>query len=170
MEEQIIVIPLTEATLSNAIQIVLNAGLDTKEEIEHHLNHINAHFVAMDQDKVVGVVGWYKDNVNYANQAMGDLFPGINAYWVGFFAVEKEYRNQGIGKRLLEKLESVVKEKGENTLWVSSVPETKTYYEKHGYILVTTGEINRNPKFFLKKSLLYKFVHINVVDIIFFVQ
>lgn len=153
MDSAISIVPLTENKLNEAIDVVLRAELDTREEIEHHLNHIEAHFVAQDGDIVIGVIGWYQDAVNYANEAMGEDFPGKDAYWVGFFAVDKEYQRKGIGKALLLKLEEVVKAKGTNALWVSSVPETRSYYEMNGFLLVREGEINGNKKFFMVKDL-----------------
>ena len=149
----ITILPLTKDTHKQAIQVVLDAELDTKEEIEHHLEHLDAHYIATDGNKVVGVIGWYQDSVNYANEAMGDKFPGVDAYWVGFFAVDKAYRFQGIGKSLMKRLESVLKEKDVKELWVSSVPKTSTYYEKQGFKVVMRGEINLTPKVFMKKNL-----------------
>lgn len=147
------IISLSKGRFDETVQVVLNAELDTREEIEHHLQHLEAHYIAIDQDKVVGVIGWYQDNVNYANEAMGEDFPGEEAYWVGFFAVDKKYRFRGIGKALLDKLEQIVKEKGVSKLYVSSVPETNTYYEKHGFKLIKEGEISGNHKFFMVKEL-----------------
>lgn len=153
MESKIKIVPLTQERFNEAVDVVLRANLDTKEEIEHHLQHLDAHYIAVEGEKVIGVIGWYQDNVNYANEAMGEQFPGVEAYWVGFFAVEEEYRGQGIGYALLQKLEGVLKEQKVNKLWVSSVPESKEYYEKEGFKLVTTGEISGNQKFFLVKDL-----------------
>lgn len=145
--------PLTQDKFDDAVSVVLRADLDTKEEIEHHLSHTDAHIVALDGNTVVGVIGWYQDTVHYADGAMGKEFPGETAYWVGFFAVDKQYRHLGIGKTLLQKLEALVREKGADTLWVSSVPETKEYYYSHGFSLVMEGTINGNQKFFCKKEL-----------------
>jgi GNAT superfamily N-acetyltransferase len=145
--------PLKITQLEEAVDLIFKLGLDTREEIEHHLKHTEAHFVAMKENKIVGVIGWYQDNVNYANEAMGNLFPGEDAYWVGFFGVKKEYQNKGVGTSLMKHLESVVREKGETELWVSSVPETKSFYEKLGFVLIKQGEISGNRKYFLKKSL-----------------
>lgn len=151
--ENIKIVPLTKGRFNEAVEAVLRAKLDTREEIEHHLQHIDAHYVAMDGGKIIGVIGWYQDNVHWANEAMGAKFPGIEAYWVGFFAVDKEYRGKGIGFALFQKLEEVVKAKGADKLWVSSVPETKSYYERQGFKLVCTGKIGGNQKFFLVKDL-----------------
>lgn len=153
MENDIMIIPLTQARFNEAVELVFNADLDTRDEIEHHLNHIDAHYVALAGNKLIGVIGWYQDNVQYATDAMNELFPGEDAYWVGFFAVDKNYRGKGTGKSLLQKLEDVVKEKNQTDLWVSSVPETKTYYENHGFVLVKRGAINGNEKYFMCKNL-----------------
>lgn len=152
--DKIKIVRLTKDKFNEAVEVVLKAELDTKEEIEHHLRHINAHYIALDKDKIIGVIGWYQDNINWANEAMGDKFPGVEAYWVGFFAVDKDYRGKGIGFALFQKLEEVVKEKGVDKLWVSSVPETKDYYQRQGFKLVATGKIHGHPKFFLVKNLI----------------
>lgn len=145
--------PLTKEKFAEAVDLVFSAKLDTRQEIEHHLKHFKAHYIVLERGKVVGVIGWYQDNVNYATEAMGNKFPGPEAYWVGFFAVDKEYRGQGVGFALLKKLEAVVKKRGADKLWVSSVPETKNYYERQKFKLVMKGKIGINPKFFLVKSL-----------------
>lgn len=144
---------LSKTFFEEAVNLVLGAKLDTKEEIEHHLKHMDAHYVSLDKGKIVGVIGWYQDNVDYASEAMGDKFPGETAYWVGFFAVDKKYRKQGIGYALIQKIEQVIKEKGTNELWVSSVPETTDYYIRQGFNIVMQGKIGGNPKVFLVKKL-----------------
>ncbi|MFH0863992.1 MAG: GNAT family N-acetyltransferase [Candidatus Gottesmanbacteria bacterium] len=153
INKQIKIEKLTEKRFNEAVNLVLVANLDTREEIEHHLKHLDAHYIALDNDKIVGVIGWYQDNVHYANEAMGDKFPGEEAYWVGFFTTDKNYRRQGIGFALLQKLEQVIKEKGEDKIWVSSVPETKDYYQRQGFELVLMGYINGNQKCFMVKKL-----------------
>lgn len=156
MKSNIKIVPLTNEGLNEAVDLVFKAGLDTREEIKHHLEHIDAHYIAVDKNKnnkIVGVIGWYQDNVNYATEAMGDEFPGEEAYWVGFFTVDKKYRKKGIGYALLQKLEEVIRKKKAGKLWVSSVPETKNYYERQGFKLVMRGEISDNPKCFMVKSL-----------------
>jgi GNAT superfamily N-acetyltransferase len=153
MKKGVTISSLTQYRFNDAVRVVLEANLDTKEEIEHHLKHINAHWVALDKDEVVGVIGWYQDNVNYATEAMGKLFPGKDAYWVGFFAVNKLYRNQGIGKNLLCALEDYLKNANIFKLWVSSVPETESYYKKCGFKLFISGKINGNEKKFMVKEI-----------------
>ena len=147
------IVSLTQDRFPGAVSIVLRANLDTKKEIEHHLQHLDAHVIPLEANKLVGVIGWYQDNVHYADRAMGDQFPGEEAFWVGFFAVDKDYQGKGIGTALLKKLEEIVKGKNADLLWVSSVPETKSYYEKKGFVLVLEGEIDGKQKYFLAKRL-----------------
>lgn len=52
---QDMIIPLTQDKLSEAVEVVLIANLDTREEIEHHLQHLDAHFIAIDGEEVIGV-------------------------------------------------------------------------------------------------------------------
>ena len=147
------IVSLTKDRFNEAVAVVLKAKLDTREEIEHHLQIFEAHFVALVDSKVIGVIGWYQDNVHYADLAMGDKFPGEEAYWVGFFSVEKDFQGKGVGTALLQRLEEAVKERKAGSLWVSSVPETRSYYEAKGFKLVLEGEINGRQKFFMAKKL-----------------
>lgn len=84
---------------------------------------------------------------------MGDDFPGEDAYWVRFYAVDPKYQKQGIGKRLLKTIENVVVQKGQKQLWVCYVPKTNTYYERQGFKIVKTGKISGNTKYFMVKKL-----------------
>jgi|SRR3990167_293135 len=144
---------LTKERLDEAIDLVFNAGLDTREEILHHLEHLDAHYIALENNKIIGVIGWYQDDVDYAIEAMGDKFPGENAYWVGFFVVDKNHRSKGIGYSLLQKIEDILKNKGIDKLWVSSVPESRKYYERQGFSFFMEGKIGGKQKYFLVKRL-----------------
>lgn len=154
MNKKVTIVPLTKKRFVEAVDLVIQAKLDTKEEIEHHLKHIDAHFVALDKDKIIGVIGWYQDTVHYATEAMGDKFPGEEAFWVGFFAVDEKYRGQGVGYALLRRLEMVIKDKGTDELWVSSVPQTKDYYMRQGFTVFLQGKISGNSKIFCVKTLI----------------
>lgn len=151
--ENVKIIPLTRDRFDEAVNLVLQAELDTKEEIEHHLKHLEAHYIAVLDGNIIGVIGWYQDNVNYATDAMGDAFPGTEAYWVGFFVVDKKHRGKGIGQALLKKIEEEINMKNVYELWVSSVPETHRYYKKHGFSLVKIGYIGGNEKYFMVKKI-----------------
>ena len=100
--------PLTKIFFSESVNLLLDLELDTKEEIEHHLVDMDAHLIYLNKGKVVGVIGWYKDTVNYAKKAMKDRFPGEDAFWVGFFGVKKEFQNRGIGTKLFESMEKAI--------------------------------------------------------------
>lgn len=153
MNKNVSIAPLAKELFKEAVDLVLRAELDSREEIEHHLKHLDAHHVAVDTDRVIGVIGWYQDNVHYADMAMGEKFPGEEAYWIGFFAVDQPHRGKGIGYALIKKLENVIREKGVSELWVSSVPETKDYYLRQGFSIFMKGEIGGNQKFFMVKKL-----------------
>lgn len=140
---------LTPDRLEEAINLVLAADLDTREEIEHHLQDTKAHFIALSDNKITGVIGWYQDTVDYATDAMGDLFPGMDAYWVGFFAVDKDYRGKGVGFALINKLKQAIKDFKAKELWVSSVVEAKKYYQRQGFKVVTQGDISGRLHYFM---------------------
>ncbi len=144
---------LTKDFFSEAVDLLVDLELDSKEEIEHHLEDMDAHMIYLDEGKVIGVIGWYKDTMNYAKGTMGDNFPGEDAFWVGFFGVKKESQNQGVGTKLFESIESVISDNGATEWWVSSVPDAKGFYESKGFSVVCTGVINGNEKFFMKKGL-----------------
>lgn len=154
ISNKIQIVPLTDEKFAEAVQLLLKANLDTQSEIEHHLQHLEAHYLAMFNKNVVGVIGWYQDNVDYATKAMGSKFPGIEAYWVGFFAVAKGLQKKGIGSKLITKLEQVLIQKGVNQLWVSSVPESASYYQKQGFKYFMKGKIGDSLKIFMVKKLI----------------
>ena len=143
--------PLTKIFFSESVNLLLDLELDTKEEIEHHLVDMDAHLIYLNKGKVVGVIGWYKDTVNYAKKAMTDRLPGEDAFWVGFFGVKKEFQNRGIGTKLFESMEKAISDNGATELWVSSVPDAKGFYQSKGFSVVCTGAINGNKKYFMKK-------------------
>ena len=143
--------PLTKIFFSESVNLLLDLELDTKEEIEHHLVDMDAHLIYLNKGKVVGVIGWYKDTVNYAKKAMKDRFPGEDAFWVGFFGVKKEFQNRGIGTKLFKSMEKAISDNGATELWVSSVPDAKGFYQSKGFSVVCTGAINGNKKYFMKK-------------------
>ena len=144
--------PLSQEKYEEAVALVLAADLDTREEIEHHLQAIDARYVALDSDNtVIGVIGWYQDTVDYATEAMGALFPGEDAYWVGFFTVDANMRGKGIGHSLLTTLQQVLSSKSASELWVSSVPESADYYALQGFSKFMEGKINNSPKVFMVK-------------------
>ncbi len=147
------IFPLSYKTFQQSSDLLFSLGLDTREEIEHHLSDMSQYYVATEREEVVGIIGWYQDNVNYAKEAMGELFPGERAYWVGFFGVASAHQNKGIGKLLIQHLEDILLRMNANELWVSSVPDAAAYYQGRGFYIISSGEIHGNRKIFLKKDL-----------------
>lgn len=144
--------PLTSDRLEESINLVLKADLDTPEQVRHHLEETEKYYIAIKDNKVVGVIGWYQDTMDYATEAMGATFPGKNAYWIGFFAVDKEFQGKGIGAELLKAIEKIVQQKKQKELWVASVVPTKSYYGKHGFAEIHQGTIDGNVMVFMKKE------------------
>jgi predicted DNA-binding protein len=68
---KITVIPLKKR-FEEAVEMALKAESDTREAIEHHLEEIHAHCVALDSTQIVCVIGRYQDNINYTSKAMDD--------------------------------------------------------------------------------------------------
>ncbi len=143
--------PLSKETYQSASDLLFELGLDAREEINHHLDEMQKYYVALEGEAVIGVIGWYQDNVNYAKPAMGDKFPGEEAYWVGFFGVDSKYQGQGIGSKLINFLQRELKAMDAVELWVSSVKESTTYYEAKGFERFVSGSINDRPRDFLVK-------------------
>ncbi len=148
------IVQLSTETYKQSGDLLFSLGLDSREEIDHHLDEMSQYYVALEGDKVVGVVGWYQDNMNYAKDAMKELFPGEEAYWIGFFGVDVDFQNIGVGTELLNYLDKVLLGMKVSELWVSSVPDATGYYLKNGFRNVTTGVIHDSVKVFLKKDLL----------------
>lgn len=101
------IFPLTHKRFDEAVDLVLRAKLDSREEIVHHLQHIDAHYIALDGEEIVGVIGWY-----------------------------------------------TVKAMGADKLYVSSVPQTRFYYQRQGFKLLMTGKISGHLKYFMVKDLI----------------
>lgn len=147
------IVSLTRNTFRQSSELLFSLGLDSREEIDHHLEQMSQYFVALEGEEVIGVIGWYQDNVNYAKEAMGKLFPGESAYWVGFFGVASAYQNKGVGKLLIQHLENILLGMNVNVLWVSSVENAVAYYQKRGFQIISSDEILGNRKIFLKRDL-----------------
>lgn len=96
IEKSATISPLDEGRLNEAIDLVFKTGLDTREEVEHHLRDLGAYYIALDQsDKIIGVIGWYQDNVNYANEAMGKNFPAPKLIGWVFSRLKKNIAARG---------------------------------------------------------------------------
>lgn len=145
--------PLTGERFEEAVKLLVDLNLDSRDEIVHHLKALDAHLVYLNNDEVIGIIGWYKDDVNYANKAMGADFPGEDAFWVGFFGVKKGYQSKGVGTELITAMENNIVRLGAHEWWVSSVPDAKEFYRSKGFEVACTGEISGREKYFMKKVL-----------------
>lgn len=73
------------------------------------------------------------------NKIVGNVFI-VEDGWAAFvfrLAVVKEYRNRGIGKRLMQEAEERIRKKGYNELHIlvhTDETELQGYYEKLGYL------------------------------------
>jgi GNAT superfamily N-acetyltransferase len=82
-------------------------------------------FVAMDGEKFIGCIS----GLAYKN---GEQFNGW-CYLTDLF-VEKEYRSQGIGARLLQMLENKLRQHSINQIWTWTAGyEAPKFYKKQGY-------------------------------------
>jgi N-acetylglutamate synthase-like GNAT family acetyltransferase len=81
--------------------------------------------IALEKEKLVGCVGLWLSDL----QSRQDLSP-----WLSVLYVDKEYRNQGIGKQLIN--QTLAEAKKENVEEIYLFTELKGYYEKIGWQLV----------------------------------
>ncbi len=76
------------------------------------------HFVLYDNELPVAVARYYGDN---------------NPYHVGRIAVKKEYRKNGTGRYLMNKVFEYAKEHGADSLILSAQTRVAGFYEKLGF-------------------------------------
>ncbi|MFK7809359.1 MAG: GNAT family N-acetyltransferase [Saprospiraceae bacterium] len=113
---------------------LMNAGFD-KLSIEEGVALESSErfsFVALIGDKFIGCSSGlaYKNGKNYSGWfLLTDLF------------VEKEYRSEGLGTRLLESIEEQVALLGVKHIWLwTSGDKALRFYSRHGYIKFTEME------------------------------
>jgi N-acetylglutamate synthase-like GNAT family acetyltransferase len=76
---------------------------------------------------------------------------------IGVLFVDEDYRQQGLGKRLLEKAEKDARALGAKLAHLYAFDQTKDYYLKHGYEVY--GVLENCPKeghkcYYLKKNII----------------
>lgn len=149
---------LTEKTKYEARDLVVKADIGPSLRVIKFFNkslrqqHNNI-FLAMVDDHIVGIIGWYIDDGHWAGKSLGKLFPyGNDIYWVSYFAVIEEYRGKGIGKILMEKLFGEMKKKHAKVLWVYT-RKARGFYEKMGFQFVTRTHIESCDHDFLKYEI-----------------
>lgn len=110
---------------------------NSKEKINKRLD-IKDSFVAIEDNKVVSII-YIKDNK------------------ISGFATKINHMNQGIGSRLLEHAEKVIKEKGYDKIILNSTLNALEFYQKRGYEIIdkknisTINNINYNTISMKKK-------------------
>lgn len=145
--------PLEEKYLNKAVDIAVDSDVGERKYIRPWMKSKSKYFVALDGDKVVGEIGWYKDDGRISGEAMGMKFPREkNIYWISYFSVDSSYRNMGIGLQLLEHLEQVVRELGGKQMWVYT-DKANRFYEKNGYEFVQKIWLEDAWEYVLKKIL-----------------
>lgn len=117
------------------------------------------YWVALMDKKVVGVIGYY--TLEYDEK---------DAYWLGWYCVDPEFRGGGIGKRLLEFIIKKTKEDGRTwlRLYTSNEQNEKRanqIYDKLGFKSIADENINKiitSKKFRdFTKGLVYRELKVN---------
>jgi predicted N-acetyltransferase YhbS len=93
-----------------------------------HRNKLPITFVAFEDTLPVGSVSLIEHELDSHNH----LFP-----WVATLFVSSQYRNQGIGKRLMEEIESRALEMGYGTLYLFT-DKASEYYLKMNWVPIET--------------------------------
>lgn len=154
----IIIKPLSKNNLKGALQVLdkvfgtseedkwwytrgFNASLKSKKYLAMYPDEkplYLKYFVAINKKtkKVLGTTGLYAYQKDWDD----------NAFSTGWFGVDPKYRDQGIGKLLLEFTIKKAKklERKYLRLWTSDTPETETarkMYEKRGFVITKKEKI-----------------------------
>jgi len=149
---------LTKDNQNEAMEVALEQEVGEKKEIvkffdESFKENKKNIFVAVVDNQVVGLIGWYQDKDGPNKKLLGEIFPqGEDIYWVSFFAVSGRLRGQGIGTILMRKLFEVVKEKRASELWTYT-RRARVFYEKMGFGWITQKIIDGEMHDFLKCEL-----------------
>lgn len=147
------VIPLTEDRYEDAVRIAIEGETGEEKDIRPRLKDYYRHFVAEVNRETIGEIGWYKDNGEFAGKAMGTDFPeGDNVYWISHFAVDKKYKGKGVGTKLIQYLEKIIKKLGGTELWVYT-SRARGFYEKQGFDFVQKTFLEGEWEDVLKKNL-----------------
>lgn len=152
---ELLIQPFTQATKKSALDLVVANQVWSRDQARGFFNRSLKQnrdniFVIVDNDRVIGLIGWYQDNGRWAGKALGSLFPkGKDIYWVSLFAVDKSLQRQGIGTILMKHLIKQVKAKHARELWVYSL-RARGFYEKMGFSFITRSIIEDEEHDFLK--------------------
>ncbi|MHC5082860.1 MAG: GNAT family N-acetyltransferase [Planctomycetota bacterium] len=94
-----------------------------KDELEDDAYHL----MAVDQDQCVGV-----GRVHFHHLGLGQI---------RYMAVEKDWRGQGIGLKILQMLEIYLLRNETASVILNARKEAVGFYEKHGYQVVEEGPL-----------------------------
>ena len=103
------------------------------------IDDMSHHIVVFDDEKPIGTCRFFLENAHYI---------------IGRVAVLKEYRNQHIGKLLLESAEKEIKNLNGDLIVVHAQVRVSPFYEKQGYIQF--GQIDDDegvPHMWMKKRI-----------------
>lgn len=105
------------------------------------------YFVAIDNKKVVGLIGLYTTNCDFQDTA-----------WIGWYCVDPKQRGKGIGKSLLDFVISKAKEVNKKYLALyTSTDESEraaqVVYEKYGFHITHTEKKAGYDLLFRRKTL-----------------
>lgn len=149
---------VTEENIQQTVDIAVEATVGERADITKDMNKnliekTNRYFAAYNGDEMVGEIGWYQDKEGFAKKALGDIFPeGEDVFWVAYFSVKPSFRGKGIGKILMKKIETEVKNKGCRNLWVYTL-RARVFYERCGFKFIQQGYIEDCWQNFLRKDL-----------------
>lgn len=152
------ILAITKHNIQQAIDIAVEATVgervDIERDMQKNLNEkTNRYFAAYYGNKMVGEIGWYQDKEGFAKKALGDIFPeGEDIFWVAYFSVKPELRGKGVGKILMAKIETEVKNKGCHKRYVYT-SRARKFYEKCGFKFLKKGYIEDCWQDFLRKDL-----------------
>ena len=112
-------------------QLIKLSYLWEEEDITFGLHHNTESnlkepcYIALDNNEIVGYIfGHYYDNEKVVSNDEGGIPIGEKCFDIDEIYIKKEYRNQGIGKKLFDKLEEEVKH---NCKWLTLPTSTKDY-------------------------------------------
>lgn len=131
---------IRNATLNDLEEIIQLAGEmgyqvtreGIKGVVEHFINNPDYYLVLAEKDRqVLGMVGFI---IKYY------LHREKPVLYVGSMAVKESFRSQGIGRKLMEQVEVIAKERGCNSIQLNSNKRrvrAHKFYEKLGFVEVS---------------------------------
>jgi GNAT superfamily N-acetyltransferase len=110
-----------------------NPTEDEIEFIKNGLEEYNNNIVGSDNHKLLNIILKNKDK-----KIIGGILGGTYWGWLNIerFWIEEEYRNKGIGKKLLKKIEEEAKKRGCKHVHLDTHDfQAREFYQKQGYTI-----------------------------------